>query len=590
MVSNNSEEYTYSFDYGINYFKGANSTGKTEFYHFIDYMFGSSEHVDEKLWFRDTLKEAIIEIDYNDFHFQFKRSLDPDVNYYRTIDEDWSDQINAVEYKDRLNALFSPEQSLLKNLRDFTEEDLTYRTFTMFNFLGEKSLGNIIDFLDKGRTLKYSIKLQSILNYIFNNNLENILMLRNELYRLQQETELLSQSIQRSEFVINKVNVNLNKLGINKGYNGKNKDDILAEIKRIKTFSEPSKTGKKTKTLTELETIFNNISEQIKIYENRISDSKSFQIENTNRLQYLKTLEKITEDKKGFEYLIEPIRDLVNGLNKNISFNSYIINNNTIKELKKQKELVKNEMINIDNKYICFTANEKTKYVSFIEELLSIDLSIDIDELELKRKRISELREQIRALQNTDDVTKINALSEYITELYTSTKELSDVVNSDVLRDGFSIQYYKKGNMLQPKIIIPDEDEKGTQENYYTGSMARHTLIQLCGYLAFLRMLIQEKRYPLIPIFVIDHISKPFDMNNRNAIGGILKKIFSDIKTSELQIFMFDDESFEDMSIQPSHEENLVNENKTGFNPFYHEKKVIADKEEEEKNEVDSDL
>ena len=36
---------------------------------------------------------------------------------------------------------------LLKNIREFTEEELTFRTFTMFNFLGEKRQGAIHDFL-----------------------------------------------------------------------------------------------------------------------------------------------------------------------------------------------------------------------------------------------------------------------------------------------------------------------------------------------------------------------------------------------------------------------------------------------------------
>ena len=33
---------TYVFESGINYFIGKNNSGKTEFYKFIDYMFGAS--------------------------------------------------------------------------------------------------------------------------------------------------------------------------------------------------------------------------------------------------------------------------------------------------------------------------------------------------------------------------------------------------------------------------------------------------------------------------------------------------------------------------------------------------------------------
>ena len=40
LYSFNDEEYTYEFSMGINYFKrGKNSSGKTEFYKFMDFMF-----------------------------------------------------------------------------------------------------------------------------------------------------------------------------------------------------------------------------------------------------------------------------------------------------------------------------------------------------------------------------------------------------------------------------------------------------------------------------------------------------------------------------------------------------------------------
>ena len=34
----------------------------------------------------------------------------------------------------KINAIFAKNMELLKNIRKFTEEELTFRTFTMFNF------------------------------------------------------------------------------------------------------------------------------------------------------------------------------------------------------------------------------------------------------------------------------------------------------------------------------------------------------------------------------------------------------------------------------------------------------------------------
>lgn len=569
LLSFSQEKYRYKFESGINYYKGANDTGKTEFYSFLDYMFGSSERFDNKYWFSNSLKEAIIEFEYKNKVFQFRRTYEPDVNYFLIDNGEWSGSINLLEYKEKMNTVFSPNEEDLKKLREFTDEDLTFRTFTVFNFLGEKALGYLVDFFDKGRNLKYSIKLQAILNYIFNKNISEISRLRNELELLQENTDNLLQSIRKSEFIINKINENVSKLGIQITYNGKNKEEIKEEVKKIKQLNEPKKTAKKNRTLNELEIIYNSISEQIKVYENRIEDTKKFQVENENRLSYLGVLDELINDKPDYQYLVKPISDLLNELSDSISFNSYILTNNTIKELKKQKELVKREITNNDNKYICFNVSEKEKAIAIIEEMLDVGIDVDIEELQIKRRKLVELKEAIRTLQNLDDKNKIEELSEYITQLYLSTNELSDLVNADALKESFSIQYFKKGNMLQPMIKNENEESEKIVINYYVGSLARQTLIQLCGYLGFIKLLVLENRYPIIPVIVIDHISKPFDHTNRNAIGGVLNEFYKSIKKEDVQIFMFDDENSKDLSINSSHQEDLVLENKTGFNPFY---------------------
>ena len=88
-------------------------------------------------------------------------------------------------------------------------------------------------------------------------------------------------------------------------------------------------------------------------------------------------------------------------------------------------------------------------------------------------------------------------------------------------------------------------------------------------------MLLKENKYPLIPIFVADHLSQSFDDDNVRAIGIILNSALKDIGQENFQIFIFDDKSYEEMNIKPNHEENLCKNDKegniiqTGFVPFY---------------------
>lgn len=179
------------------------------------------------------------------------------------------------------------------------------------------------------------------------------------------------------------------------------------------------------------------------------------------------------------------------------------------------------------------------------------------------------VREEIRILQNGNDTEKINSLSADITQLYKSSIEVSELAEYDFRKSGFHISYLKNGNILQPQILDEESDSADQIKNYYTGSMARHTLMQLCGYLGFLRMLIKEDKYPLIPFLVIDHISKPFDDKNQKALGAILHGAYTNLQKSEMQIILFDDEDASSLGLTPDHSINLLGEDKSGFNPFY---------------------
>ncbi|WP_242291558.1 hypothetical protein [Bacillus cereus group sp. BfR-BA-01356] len=334
MFDNNEDIYTYNFEKGINYFKGTNNSGKTEFYNFIDYMFGGEQNIKDKVWYKDTLNYAVLEFEYNEISYMLKRTLNKDINYFRYKDEKWGESIILSQYKDKINSVFTIDHSTLNYIREFTEENLTYRTFTIFNFLGEKSLGNLNDFFTKSKDIKYSTKLPAILNYIFNNNLEKIFLLKKELQKLQTEARNLENSMQKWNFIKDNINLNLKKLNIGMEYNGKNKNIILNEINNIKSLEEIKKKKPKSRTISELEAIYNNINEQIKIHENTIEDSKNFEKENINRKKLVQNLSKLVSDKNEYKYLVDPITRMINDLDKRISFNKYIITTHTIKELK----------------------------------------------------------------------------------------------------------------------------------------------------------------------------------------------------------------------------------------------------------------
>ncbi|MBY0210630.1 MULTISPECIES: hypothetical protein [Priestia] len=571
MYSLKGEEYTYKFNDGLNYFKGVNNSGKTEFYKFIDYMFGASNDLTKKPWYFETFEKATMVFELDGIGYRITRTRDPQKNYftYYQDSQDYNEVIDPTEYKAKLNSIFAKgEAHILRGMRNFTNENLTYRTFTMFNFLGEKRQGITYNFLDKCDDIKYYSKLNSILNYIFNNNLERIAELQSRLVELQKQLKNLEMTAARNLFITEQINSNLKKLDTQKFYNGKNKDEILYFISQYKNLDEITQ-KKKSKNIVDLEVSFNSIDEQIKIYENRVFDTKQIQTENENRKKLLKKLENLLEESEVFDYLVDPLKNLLNELDHSISFSKYLINDKTIQDLKLKRELLKKEIKDDDNRFKIFSVEEKSKSIALIEEYLSADTNSVGKELEEMKKTIREIKNDLKALQNSDDHKKIKKISNCITELYESAASISEVVKEDVKQNGFKILYLKKGNVLQPVIKKINEESKEEEVNYYVGSMARHTLIQLSGYLAFMIFMLLERKYPLIPLIVIDHISKPFDNDNKKAIGQIISAAYRKISKKNLQLFIFDDNEYKNLGLEIDHSENLVTSDKTGFLPFY---------------------
>lgn len=583
--------YTYDFSEGINYFRGRNDSGKTEFYVFLDYMFGAKIDLYHKDWYYGTLSHAKMVIQKDEIRFVAERYLkDINKNYFYYEDEEPGEVIRSDEYRMKLGRVFSPNQEALRELQTFIEEDVSFRTFTMFNFLGEKRQGILQDFLDKASDVKYAIKLPGLLNYIFNKNIARIEELKKEEIKLKAQLEVYEKTAHQNDEAKARVNAQLKIIGLKKVFNGQNSQDILDAIDEFQTELTKQESTSKYQAITELEAVYTSLDEQIKKQSNFERDHRAFETDDNKQVVLLEKLGAIIEEAPAYAYLAEPIAKLTEELRRSISFNKFFIQESTTRELKKRREEVRQEIVAAQSRYKIYSASEKTKAITLVREYLGrYKEDFDADNVSVLKRELQRVREEIRVLQNSNDTEKIAELSHEITRLYEQTKGVSALSDFDFQNKGFYISYIKNGNILQPKIEV-DEEEGVSERNYYTGSMARHTLIQLCGYLAFLKMLIKEKKYPVIPILIIDHISKPFDVKNEVAIGKVLHATYDDVPQSDLQIILFEDEDSAALAIQPNHATELVEEGKSGFNPYYFKEPVpeeqeLADEEEEKTSE-----
>lgn len=543
-------------------------------------MFGASFKLSDKDWYKNTLESAELDFVYNDHEFVITRFLsNQNKNYFRYHDDDTAEEIRLDEYRAKLNSIFSGNSETLRELRTFVGEDIGYRTFTVFNFLGENRQGILNDFFDKCSRIEYAIKMPSLLNYIFNRNIARINELKKQAEDLKSRIAYMEKQESQNNDIQGRVNLQLRTLGIPTIFDGSNSKSVLQDVVTFQNSLEKKKSAKNIQAITELEAIYTSLDEQLKKQESFESDHKRFIEDDVKQQELLSNLFEMVNDKPEYSYLATPIINLISDLEKSISFNKYFIQEATVRELKKQRDLVKQKILSNQARFTIYSASEKTQAITLIREYLSY-YTEDFDSATLKelKKELKEVQERIRNLQSENDSQKIDDLSDEITKLYRAAAGSSDLAEYDFGKSGFHISYLKSGNILQPQITDDDTLAGNQSKNYYTGSMARHTLIQLCGYLGFLRMLINDGKYPLIPFLVVDHISKPFDTKNQMALGVVLHAIYEDISKEQLQIILFDDKEPSELGITPDRATSLLLDGKSGFNPFY--SPVIASQED----------
>ncbi len=548
--------YTYDFQEGVNYIRADNSKGKTVFYQFIDYILGGS--LKSNLEGAEKIVSTEMIFEYKGHTFKVCRVLGREENYFYLDNQETAKPIDSTEYKSKLNSIFSSNDEEQRKIKEFTGENITFRQFTMFNFLGENRQGQLQNFWDKASDIKYSVRLNPLMNYIFNPHLEEISKLLNVIKHSKQELAQLETETKQSDFFISEINKNLNILGIKVQFSGLNKDKILDELNTVKQSSQ--KIGATDdKSLADLLTQKNSLDEQIKIYRNNISVLKQDQRINKNRSQMLQSLKRLIDENEEYKYLVEPIEQVLHSIEGDLDFSNYIIKDKTVEALEKQSFELKRIINRKESGLRPFSLEDKVKAIVLLEEYLQQDFIVNNSKLEQLKTRIRELRKKLNELQNEDDKKKISNLSKNITDIYISSSSVSKFVLEDVERDNFFIEFIKNGCILQPKI------SKG--DSILVGSKARKTLIQLSGYIAFIKMLLEEGKYPVIPLLVLDHISKDFSEENQRAVGYILNELNAD--EDIVQIIMFDDKRPEDLNLNEIHYIELdLGEEKSGFNPF----------------------
>lgn len=562
LISCSGESFRYSFSSGVNYIQGPNSSGKTEFYNFLDYMLGAEKKkLSESPWFKGSLQAAKMQISLNGHGFSLYRDLAGD-EFGLVIDGIPYKVSDLAEYRNYLNTLFLESADDPTNLSEYAGQELTYRTFNLFCFLNEVTVGRINGFFSKLLETKYRVKQRPLFDYLFSTNPDRIVFLQRRIAELSKRARELESQRDFFNHYLEAVNQELAKLGIVERFDGRNVA-VVSEL--IETAAVSIELNSSSSWMANDVVEADQLRSDIKAQKQMIRELKGTKAQDEKRYRLLDRLNSLIADDGSRADLLGQTCNLLGEIEtaiprKDLDFQQELL---ARKESRLAQLEAKLTAANVVFNPLDF--NEKSKAVLVANEYLSRYSALcKPDDLEDVKTDISRLKRELLKLKHSDDNASINSISDTVTDLYHSASQVSSFVESDFKQLDFHIKFQKEGVGLQPTF-----SERDDSVDLFTGSRARHSLMQICGYFAFMHYLLPKRNIPLAPLLVFDHVSSPFDEESRGAIGAIISKFYSLVDKVDVQLFLFETEDPDALGIVPDEYISLVSDVQTGFNPFY---------------------
>lgn len=570
----NGETFEYTFSRGINYFKGDNSCGKTEFFIFLDYMLGRSENLNGKDWFLELESGSLVLCNWNN-RYCFSRYKDNN-HYSVQVNSEEKCELTIDEYINYLSIIIAKEDNIsLGKFKDYADFNNTIRSSTAFNFLESSGLGLGYknNFLTKCQDYKYQKWVMLILDFLFNPNANKIVSIKNELKLLKKQLSEQQKYLEKLTLYKDSINTSLSSLGskIQLKDNLSSLETVKKELQKIKNFH----TSYDIPHYSEIYNL-NDITERIKILKNKEQDIDDLKKSNENRVKFLKSLKEIASKSSNYHDLISPLEELISELNTNISFSDILVKEKPYEKLESLKHKMQTTTNEKQSQYIKIELENKIQEISLIEHFIQLYegeyKNIDI---ESTQKKINELQDELEKLKLGTDESIVHDFSSTLCKLYFSGKEQSDLIKSDAMVPGFILDYIPKINSIIPSTIIPNEDNSDAKLKLekYRGSQARAAILQLCGYCTLNLFIQKNQNINCLPILVTDYFTQPITEKNLGAIGTILNTFISMVGEENFQIIMFDVKEPRQLNIAEDRSQNLIINPKTGFIPWYSEKK-----------------
>lgn len=527
LFSNHIIVNSFDFSNQVNFIRMGNSKGKSSLFSLVDYLLGSSTITLSEETFKNI---DYVELQTNHGIFG-RKTFDKNHFTYRLRAEDGKQTVGEDYYKSQIeNACLDGDSSERDSVRELADENVTYRTYTLFNFLDEHYLGQIEKNIFSKQMLLDYYRGKYIFDYVFNkNNIKRINTLKKEIDELNKKGA--RTSVERELYLgkTNRLQSLFADLGLDYRGNAMQKNaEILNKYEKELLIANSQ--IKQSEDYYYLWDVLNSITNTIRKLKEQKMSLKSQNELNEKRIVLLGSLKELFDGSES-DNIVNPIIEMINKCQTVGVAAEQSDFDETISELEKRKKDIQKEIYRIKAVNSEINVDTKRGKVAEARVLLQDILSYKDKGEENVEEEIKNKRKEIRELRNSYDVKIEERVSTLINHYYSSLKGKGySFIDRDYEKNDFRLSFnYKKMTVLGYTTIISESGEKYNAITMLE-SMSRQTVIQLCAYFAFNQLFKQEFNFPIISTLFLDNVSKPFENSNKPLLYDLLTLFTSEVK------------------------------------------------------------
>lgn len=527
LISNQQVIRSFDFSNNINFVKMGNSKGKTSLFTLIDYLLGSSS-----ITLSSETFQKIESAELHTNHGIFVRSIfNKNFFGFKLRQNDGLQVVSEDYYKSQIeNACLDGVSSERDSVRALADENISYRTYTLFNFLDEHYLGQIEKNIFSKQMLFEYYRGKFIFDYVFNKaNIDKINALKREIEELSKksarsdaEREIQNSKIDRLQSIFAELGIEFRVNNISKNIEELDKceREFLASNSKINSSGD----------YYYLWDVLNNVTNAIRKLKEQKNSAKSQSGLNEKRVLLLKSLKELFDDSENGD-IVNPIIELIDKCETISAATENSDFDEAISDLEKRKKEIRKEILKIKAANSDIDVETKRSKVAearvLIEDINSYKDSDDSNNEEL----IKQKKKEIRELQNGFDANMEEKVSSLINFYYSSLRDKGyEFIEKDYEKDNFRLRFsYRKMTVFGYTTMEAEDGEKYDVITMLE-SMSRQTIIQLCTYFAFNHLFRIEFNFPIICSLFLDNVSKPLENANKPIIYDLLTLFTSEVK------------------------------------------------------------